>query len=132
VAQHVQTFLVDDLTGKDIPDGQGQTLDFSIQGIEYQIDLSDANIEKFNLAMAPYVERGRVVHRLGKATYHREQEAYLRKRANRRATLVDKEQAVFIRAWAVEQGMKVSKRGVIAQQVLDAYNEAHGDQAMAG
>ena len=34
-----------------------QTIQFAIDGVEYEIDLSEKNAKKFNSALAPYVER---------------------------------------------------------------------------
>lgn len=52
------THLVDDLDGSDI-DEHGKTIRFSLDGRDYEIDLSPANVERLRAAIAPFVAAGR-------------------------------------------------------------------------
>lgn len=47
--------LVDD---SEIPDGAGERVASSLRGTEYQIDLPNSNLAKFEKALKPYVETG--------------------------------------------------------------------------
>ena len=63
VAQRVVQQTVDDITGKDIVEGQGETVRFAVNGMEYEIDLDDKNAKKFHDALAFYIDHGRKVGR---------------------------------------------------------------------
>jgi hypothetical protein len=112
MAQKVTVTLVDDLDGTEAE----ETVEFGLDGASYQIDLSEDNAERLREALSEYVEHAR---RSGG-----------RKRANSRpagarparTASADREQNQAIRAWARKQGMKVSDRGRIPSDVIDAYN----------
>ncbi|MFL6144689.1 MAG: Lsr2 family protein [Labedaea sp.] len=111
MAQKVTVTLVDDLDGTEAE----ETVEFGLDGASYQIDLSEENAERLRDALAEYVDHAR---RSGG-----------RKRANSRPAgrparpaSADREQNQAIRAWARKQGMKVSDRGRIPSEVIDAYN----------
>jgi hypothetical protein len=111
MAQKVTVTLVDDLDGSEAE----ETVEFGLDGASYQIDLSEDNAERLRDALAEYVEHAR---RSGG-----------RKRASTRPAgrparpaTADREQNQAIRAWARKQGMKVSDRGRIPSEVIDAYN----------
>lgn len=111
MAQKVVVSLVDDLDGGKAD----ETVQFSLDGKNYEIDLSDANAAALRGTLADYMgsarrPSGRVQGRAA-AT-------------NGRATL-DREQNQAIRDWAREQGMNVSDRGRIPSEVIDSYNTAH-------
>lgn len=113
MAQKVTVSLVDDLDGSEAE----ETVEFGLDGASYQIDLSEENAERLRDALAEYVEharrsggRKRAAGRVAAAG-----------RAPRTAT-ADREQNQAIREWARKQGMKVSDRGRIPSDVIDAYN----------
>jgi hypothetical protein len=115
VAQKVVTLLTDDITGKDIPDGEGETLEFAFQGYTYAIDLDSKNAKKFRDAITYYVEHAR---RTGKS-----QVAPLRRTGEARRTAdVDPSE---VRAWAEDNGYEVSARGRIRSEIVEAYKAAH-------
>lgn len=105
--------LIDDLDGSDAD----ETIDFGLDGVTYQIDLSGENAEELRDALAQYVEHAR---REGG-----------RKRTNTRSTAkpqvrpatVDREQNQAIRAWARKNGYQVSDRGRIPSEIVDAYHK---------
>lgn len=105
--------LIDDLDGSDAD----ETIEFGLDGVTYQIDLSGENAEELRDALAQYVEHAR---REGG-----------RKRTNVRASTkapvrpatVDREQNQAIRAWARKNGYQVSDRGRIPSEIVDAYHK---------
>jgi hypothetical protein len=111
VVQKVTVQLVDDLDGSTAQ----ETVEFGLDGVSYQIDLSAVNAGKIRDALAEYVGHAR---RSG-----------LRKRAaaavSGRSAAVDREQNQAIREWARKRGLKVSERGRIAADVLEAYHQAN-------
>lgn len=82
---------------------------FSLDGREMEIDLSSTHAGELRDALAPYIGAAR------KATARRSYARVVSRPAR------DREENSRIRAWAIEQGMKVSERGRIPGEVLDAY-----------
>lgn len=100
--------LVDDLDGGEA----NETISFSLDGKELEIDLSSKHAAELRDALAPYIGAAR------KVTGRR---SYARITSPRAASNRDENQQ--IRAWAVEQGMKISERGRIPGAVIEAYRD---------
>lgn len=108
MAQRVVTQYVSDLSGEELG-ADGKTVKFSYLGVEYEIDLSPAEADEFGKALSTYLQAAR---RVGG-----------RKQAN--GSRASRDDLANVRAWADEQGYKVSSRGRIAQDIIDAYDAAH-------
>ena len=108
MAQSVQIILEDDLEGGPAE----ETVQFGVDGRQYEIDLSTANAEKLREALRPFAAAGR-----------RTQSKSTRATGPRSSTGGNHETAK-IRAWAKENGYEVSDRGRIHQSVKDAYYAA--------
>ncbi|PPH34142.1 histone-like nucleoid-structuring protein Lsr2 [Rathayibacter rathayi] len=106
--------LVDDIDGTTL-DGHGSTVTFRVDGVDYEIDLSSGNRERFSGALEPFVEAARKVRVQGGRQ--------VAKTSVRAAS--DPSRLAAIRAWAKENGYEVSDRGRIARTVVDAYEAAH-------
>lgn len=103
MAQKTSVVYVDDLTGKEITDNDAPTVSFSLDGVDYTIDLSDANQEKMRKALAPYIE---VATKVSKT---------------KKKTPPSGTKPAEIRAWAQQNGYDVPERGRIPQEIRDAY-----------
>lgn len=112
MAQKVTVTLVDDLDGTEAE----ETVEFGLDGASYQIDLSEDNAERLRDALSEYVEHARRSGGRKRGVVNRP--------AGRpaRTASADREQNQAIRQWARKQGMKVSDRGRIPSEVIDAYN----------
>jgi nucleoid-associated protein Lsr2 len=114
MAQQTTVRFVDDLDGSEA----SGTFDFSLEGRNYQIDLSDENAAKLRDALAPYVGAARKAGGRGRG------------RAPRQTTVAEKparsnrEETSAIRQWARENGHQVSERGRIPKSVIEAYQAA--------
>jgi Lsr2 len=108
VAQKVTVSLIDDLSGDDAD----VTVEFGLDGKNFEIDLSNSNADKLRGVFAEYVTAAR---RSG--GQRRSESATTAKRAS-----VDREQNQAIRDWARKRGMKISERGRIPADLLDAYH----------
>lgn len=117
MAQQVVTKLVDDITGKEIPDGEGETIHFAFDGVGYEIDLDVKNAKKFTDAISFYIDHGR---RLGKATTSAPS-----RRGTPRSSAAEVDNSA-VRAWAAENGYEVSPRGRIKSEIIEAYRAAMG------
>jgi Lsr2 len=111
VAKQTTVTLVDDLDGS----AAEEQIEFAMDGKSYEIDLSSANSARLREALAPFVSAAR---RTGG-----------RRRSGGTATATrsstDREQNQAIREWAQRQGMKISERGRIPSNVLEAYHQSH-------
>jgi hypothetical protein len=110
MAQQVTVTLVDDLDGTEAM----QTVEFGLDGAQYQIDLSDGNAERLRELLGDYVEHAR---RAGGRK--RGPGRPPSKRGQQQAA--DREQNQAIREWARAEGYQVSERGRLSSEVLDAY-----------
>ena len=105
--------LIDDIDGTPAT----TTIEFSVGGKNYIIDLSEANAAAFNEAFAPYVEHARRARRAP---------ANKRKsRSSSEAARIKRQRNAEIRTWALKNGVTVSKRGQLSQDIIDAYEAAH-------
>lgn len=114
MARRIVHQLVDDIDGTVLEIGEGETVNFSLDGRAYELDLSDANAAAFRDILAPYVSAGR-------STSTSSASAGARKRKSGGA----QRDYTAIRAWAAANGFTVSERGRVPAQVLDAYDAAH-------
>ena len=111
MGQKVVVSLVDDLDGGKAD----ETVQFSLAGKHYEIDLSDHNATGLRDALTTYIGSAR---RPGTT-------ARIRSTTPTGRAVSDREQNHAIRDWAREHGTKVSDRGRIPTNVIDAYNAAH-------
>jgi nucleoid-associated protein Lsr2 len=113
VAQKVTVSLIDDLDG----DKADETVEFGVDGKSYEIDLSSSNADKLRDALASYVAAAR------RPGGRRRSGGGAAASAAARRPSVDREQNQAIRDWARKRGMKVSDRGRIPADVLEAYHQ---------
>lgn len=111
--EHTSVELVDDIDGSPAT----TTIEFSVGGKNYSIDLSDQHADEFNKALAPYIEHAR--HAPANKRKAR------KSRSSSEASRTKRQKNAQIRAWALENGITVAKRGVLNQSVIDAYEAAH-------
>ncbi|MFJ6197462.1 Lsr2 family protein [Micromonospora sp. NPDC092111] len=112
MARKVFTVLTDDLDGGTAD----RTIEFSLDGVAYTIDLSDANAGALRKALDPYLSAGRRIGRGvpdgGRVT---------RGQTRSGSTADNRKQSSEIRAWAAKNGYEVSERGRIPVSVVEAY-----------
>ena len=104
--------LEDDLDGGKAD----ETVKFALDGVQYEIDLSDKNATKLRGAFADYISHSRRVGRGGVVVGGR---AAARARGS---AATDREQNKAIRTWAKRKGKAISDRGRIPQEIVDEYN----------
>jgi hypothetical protein len=105
MAQKVQVVLVDDVDGGDA----AETVSFSLDGVGYEIDLSDKNAASLRESLAPWISAGRRVSG---------------RRAASRGRGRGSSDASKIREWAKANGYKVSERGRVSAEIREAYAAA--------
>ena len=116
MAERIIRQLIDDIDGSEISEGGGERVEFSLRGVEYHIDLSNANIAKLDKALKPYVDAAAKVRGGG---------GVRRTRLTTSKPASSKEQLSAIREWARKNGHEVSDRGRIKAEVVEAFEAAH-------
>ena len=110
MAQRVITQIIDDIDGSEVQDGAGRTVNFALDGVEYQIDLAQRNIDKLEKVFQPYIDAGRKVGG----------------RRNRGSAKTSSGRDVrAIRQWAQDNGYDVPARGRLPQNIVEEYDAAH-------
>jgi hypothetical protein len=112
MARKVITVLTDDLDGGKAD----RTVEFSLDGVAYTIDVSDENAGVLRKALDPYISAGR---RIGRGAVDSARTP--RRPAASGTSGMDREQNRAIREWAVKNGYKISERGRIPVEVVEAY-----------
>ncbi len=106
MAEIIVRQLIDDIDGTEIRDGAGDSIDFAFRGVDYQIDLSAANIAKLEKALKPYIDAASKVRGGGGGGRARRSKV----RGNGKSS---PEQLAAIRDWARKNGHEVADRGRI-------------------
>jgi len=106
-----KTLIIDDLTGET----GARTHAFRIDGVDYEIDLTDSSFGEFRMALKPYVKAARQVSGGGLPAPR------ARRGASPSSTKPASTEAAVIRAWARANGVAVTERGRVAPAVRDAW-----------
>lgn len=109
-----RTVLVDDVDGSEA----SETIEFSIDGVSYTIDLNEKNAAKLRSQMEKWISVADEVPHLPPP------QRRVKKSVSDRAASAG--ERALIRHWASQNGYAVSDRGRIASHVEDAYRQATG------
>jgi hypothetical protein len=112
VAQRVEVVLVDDLDGGPAD----ETVQFGLDGVGYEIDLTADNAAALREAFAVYVGHARKTSGRRSAARGGGRGAAASGRSS---------QTAAIRAWAKQQGLPVNERGRIPATIVAQYEAAH-------
>ena len=107
--------FVDDIDETPIAEGTGESIRFSVNGTEYEIDLNDKNAKEFHRKLDYYISHASRSARKGKPAG----------RGGRATTKRDPAQTKAIREWAKSNGYTISARGRIPSDVENAFDAAH-------
>ncbi len=108
MARKVYVQLIDDLTGEDAE----ETVRFSVDGADYEIDLTTVNAAELRAVLTKYTAKGRRFRGSSAG------------RAGTGAPL-GREESRRVRDWANANGYSPSPRGRIRQDIQEAYTAAH-------
>lgn len=111
MARRVQVVLVDDVDGGEAT----ETVVFALGGVQYEIDLSEANSVRLREDLGTWAASAR---RVGG-----------RRRAGGGTPLGydsgERQRMARVRQWGRDNGYEVSKRGRLSRELQDAYAAAH-------
>lgn len=105
MARKTQVTLIDDVDGK----AASTTIGFALDGVSYEIDLSEENATKLREDFAQWIEHGR---RTGG-------------RVRRGAGTGRSSETKRIRQWARENELEISDRGRVSSEIRQAYAAAN-------
>lgn len=114
MAQIKHVVLIDDLDGSPAT----QTVLFSLDGVEYEIDLNDAHAEALRDSFAEWIGNARKIS-------GRKRSPARRQGGGSAAQLPSAVDTAKIREWARRNGYTVSDRGRIPSSVREAYELAN-------
>lgn len=114
MARRTTVQLIDDVDGAVIKDGQGETVEFALGGVQYTIDLSNKHANELYDQFAFWVEHAKKVG--GRRT---------RRKTSPTGGTAPASNLGDIRQWAKENGYAVSSRGRISAEIQEAYAAAH-------
>ena len=112
--------MVDDITG----DAADHTVPFSLDGVNFEIDLSDVNANELRDALARYVSAAR---RVG----GRKIRLAVGQSADAATAVSSREESKAIRQWALANGYTISERGRISSEIREAYAQNDGQPVAA-
>ena len=112
MVQRVQYLTLDDLDGSE----GAETVLFSLDGVAYEVDLSEEHAAELRQGLEPWIKAGR-----------RAKPPKPSAKSERAAKTAKEEPSdtAKVRAWAKEQGLQISDRGRIPLEVRAAYSAAH-------
>ena len=112
MAQKIQTLFIDDIDDiDDIDGGEAEgTVRFSLDGTDYEIDLSAKHSNELRDTLKKYITHARKVGGTARG-------------GARKPGSID---SVAVRAWARENGFDIKERGRVPANVVAQYLEAAG------
>jgi hypothetical protein len=127
MAEETMTVVTDDLEKAEGKRVEGaEPFHFAIEGQQYRVDLVPANRAEFLDMLKPFLDVARPVKKgssKGGAKPRTDAPATAKKSSPKN------NDAVLIREWAVGQGIPVSERGRIPNEVVTAYYAGHEKSA---
>jgi hypothetical protein len=120
MAQKTVVSLIDDLDKSEAD----ETVEFGLDGVAYEIDLSEKNADGLRNVLGDFIEHAR---RQGgrRRSPSTGRSGRTSRGTSTASSSADREQNQAIREWARRQGMAVSDRGRIPTEVTEAYHKAH-------
>lgn len=97
------TQYYDDLDSRPLDEAEVHTVEFTVDGRDYILDVSSKNLERFRAAIEPYIEAAREITH----------------------DALDAISPSEVRRWARSEGLTVAHRGKIPFDIVDAYRRAH-------
>lgn len=113
MARKIVHQLIDDLDHTALGAGEGETVNFALDGKTYEIDLSDAHASEMREAFARYISAARRLSVKGGVS------------ASAKGERRSRSEVQAIRQWARENGHELSDRGRIPADIAAAYANAH-------
>lgn len=105
MARTMKVVLTDDIDGTPAD----ETVEFALDGTDYEIELNSDNAAKFREVLEPYISKARRVSG---------------SRASKKKATTSRFDPVKVRDWARDNGFEVSERGRLSSEVIEAYEKS--------
>ena len=112
MAQKTIVVRTDDFDGKELAQGEGQTINISLDGANYEIDLSDKNAQRLRDDFGKWLDKARKVS---------SDRGRGRVSSNSSARDFDPK---AVRSWAQSEGIEVPARGRIPASLIEQFKAA--------
>ncbi|HLS03575.1 MAG TPA: Lsr2 family protein [Actinomycetales bacterium] len=109
MAQRTQVILIDDIDGSEA----AETISFALDGVNYEMELSEENAEKLRNELGVWIKNARRVS--GRLA-----------RGRRSSVTRVSSNSATIREWARANGYTVNERGRLPKEIVDAFEAANG------
>ena len=109
MSRQVSVVITDDIDGS----AGAEPVSFSIDGVNYEIDLAAQNRTRLEHAFSPFIAAGRQVRAPGRG------------RPNGSRPVTTAADRAGVRQWARTKGLQVSERGRISTEILRQYEAEH-------
>lgn len=119
MARKETVVLISDLNGEEMQPGEGETVRFGLDGVDFEVDLFADQADELRKALADYVA---VARRVGG---RKQQAKAARVSSSSGSAHVDREQNQAVRDWAKSEGYEINPRGRIPGRITEAYEQAH-------
>ncbi|PHV69067.1 histone-like nucleoid-structuring protein Lsr2 [Williamsia muralis] len=110
--------ITDDFDGSELDPSEVIVETFTINGVDYSLDLGAKSAEKFDKDMRRWTDKAT---RIG----GRHKRSASKRVAATPVVRTNKEHLAAIRQWARDNGYEVSDRGRIPAAIVDEFNSAH-------
>ncbi|WP_281275980.1 histone-like nucleoid-structuring protein Lsr2 [Gordonia oryzae] len=125
VAKRQVVSFIDDLDGRELDIDDAHTISWSWSGVEYQIDVSSANLDKIENGRVPVARLLEVSTRVGGRKQSTAPKVSTPAASAESSSSSARPSTKVIREWAQEAGYEVPLRGRLPKEILDAYDAAH-------
>lgn len=115
-----KTVYLDDMEDGEVTADAG-TIPFSLEGTDYVIDLSTKNATKLRSVLGPYIAAARIAGKRSTAAKTSKSGG-----SSPLASGYNSDQLTAIRTWANNNGHKVSSRGRVPADIIEAFEKAGG------
>jgi uncharacterized membrane protein YgcG len=122
MAQKTVVSLIDDLDGESEAD---ETVEYALDGVTYEIDLTNEHAETLREVFAPYIEAARRTGGRARTGTSGRRRSSSSGGGGSSAGGRGREALKAIRDWAKSSGWSVSDRGRLPNNVVEAYDAAH-------
>lgn len=116
MARKVIYQIVDDLDGTVLANGEGETLKFGLDGVDYEIDLGPENAAALREKLQSYVA---VARRTGGRQ--------VRGTRTQLPSTGPKRDLAAVRKWARANGYEVADRGRVPTEIVEAFDASQGN-----
>lgn len=109
MAQQIQTIFIDDIDGGEATG----TVRFSLDGTDYEIDLSSVHADELHTVLTKYIGHARKVGSTRRVV----------RGGRRNGSVIDTHK---VREWAKEQGIEIKDRGRVPANIVEQYRTVIG------